>query len=174
MLDTIGFWCTAIAFAMLVWYELKLGKRFGPILKRFGFVIMSGFWGGAGEVSPGSSAKNKGFPSPDEPKNPENLALQSRTQTGTGTFTENLTEPTILALSGEECQAIARMIIHRSAAERFTKASAINAGFGVSKGGSTRYKRASEIYDALFDIDFGPEYKELDQSARPQQLVLEK
>jgi hypothetical protein len=174
MLNTIGFWCTAIAFAMLVWYELKLGKRFGPILKRLGFVIMSSFWGSAGEVSPGSSTKNEGNPALDEPKNPENLALQSRTHAGTSTFTENPAEPIVLALSNEECQAIARMIIHRSTAERFTKASAINAGFGVSKGGSIRYKRASEIYDALFDIDFGPEYKELDSASRPQQLALEK
>lgn len=55
-----------------------------------------------------------------------------------------------LALNAEEITAVARMIEHNRTAAKPSKSSTIAAGFGVSRGGSDTYKRASAIYDALF------------------------
>ncbi len=65
---------------------------------------------------------------------------------------QNLPRTSAFLLTAEECAAVARMIEHKAAAERPTKASVIWAGFGLKKGDSAKYKRASEIYDALFII----------------------
>lgn len=56
------------------------------------------------------------------------------------------------ALNPDELVAVARMIEHKTTAEKPTKASIIWAGFGLKKGDSAKYKRASEIYDALFVV----------------------
>lgn len=55
-------------------------------------------------------------------------------------------------LEPDELAAVARMIEHKATAEKATKASIIWAGFGIKKGASAKYQRASEIYDALFVI----------------------
>lgn len=77
-----------------------------------------------------------------EPENPPNPALERQNLERTGAF----------ALNPEECAAVARMIEHKVTAEKPTKASIIWAGFGLKKGASAKYQRASEIYDALFVI----------------------
>lgn len=77
-----------------------------------------------------------------EPENPPNPALERQNLDGTGAF----------ALNPEECAAVARMIEHKTTAEKPTKASIVWAGFGLKKGSSAKYQRASEIYDALFVI----------------------
>jgi hypothetical protein len=59
-------------------------------------------------------------------------------------------EPFVLALNADEMAAVARIIEHNKTAARPSKSSAIQAGFGVSRGGSQTYRRASAIYDALF------------------------
>jgi hypothetical protein len=59
----------------------------------------------------------------------------------------NLSE---LALNADEVAALQRMIDHNKTAAKPSKSSTIQAGFGVSRGGSTTYQRASMIYDALF------------------------
>lgn len=59
-------------------------------------------------------------------------------------------EPFALALNADEMAAVARMIEHNRTAAKPSKSSAIQAGFGVSRGGSQTYQRASAIYDALF------------------------
>lgn len=77
-----------------------------------------------------------------EPEPEANPALERQNLEGTGAFVLNL----------DECAAIARMIEHKTTAEKPTKASCIWAGFGLKKGASSKYARASEIYDALFII----------------------
>lgn len=59
-------------------------------------------------------------------------------------------EPFALALNADEIAAVGRMIEHNRTAAKPSKSSAIQAGFGVSRGGSQTYQRASAIYDALF------------------------
>lgn len=63
---------------------------------------------------------------------------------------ENPERTSAFGLNPDECAAVARMIEHKMTAEKPTKASTIWAGFGVKKGASTRYQRASEIFDTLF------------------------
>jgi hypothetical protein len=75
-----------------------------------------------------------------EPANQPNPALQSGSPLGTSS----------LELNAQEIAAIGRMIEHKASAEKPNKASTIWAGFAIKKGDSARYKRASEIYDALF------------------------
>jgi len=58
--------------------------------------------------------------------------------------------PAELALNAAEVQALQRMIAHNKTAAKPSKSSTIQAGFGVSRGGSPTYVRASLIYDALF------------------------
>lgn len=77
-----------------------------------------------------------------EPEPEANAALERQNPEETGAF----------VLNPEECAAVARMIEHKATAEKPTKASCIWAGFGLKKGASSRYQRASEIYDALFVI----------------------
>ncbi len=55
-----------------------------------------------------------------------------------------------LALNADELAAVQRMIKHNAAAKSPSKSNTIAAGFGVSRGGSATYQRASVIYDALF------------------------
>lgn len=102
---------------------------------------------------------------PNERTNPPNAApgrrTDDRTDDRTGSF----------ALNADERGAVARMIDHKTTAENPTKASAIYAGFGLKKGESAKYKRASLIYDELFILPPPPEspsqYRELDEERRP-------
>jgi hypothetical protein len=58
--------------------------------------------------------------------------------------------PSELALNADEVAAVARMIEHNKTAAKPSKSSTIRAGFGLSRGGGSKYQRASAIYDALF------------------------
>lgn len=58
--------------------------------------------------------------------------------------------PLDLVLNAREVIAVARMIDHNRTVAKPSKSSTITAGFGVSRGGSPVYTRASTIYDALF------------------------
>ena len=93
-------------------------------------------------LSPSDLRFTARFDPEPEPENLPNPALERQNLEGTGAF----------ALNPEECAAVARMIEHKVTAEKPTKASIIWAGFGLKKGASTKYQRASEIYDALFVI----------------------
>jgi hypothetical protein len=76
--------------------------------------------------------------------------------------------PVELALNADEVAAVARMIEHKITAKRATKSSAIQAGFGVSRGGSQTYLRASTIYDALFGAPApAVQYRRSDGSTEP-------
>lgn len=90
----------------------------------------------------------------NEPSNPPNPALQSGSPLATSAF----------ALNPQEVSAVGKMIEHRASADKPTKASTIWAGFAIKKGDSTKYKRASEIYDALFIVQ--PEYPALEANRR--------
>ena len=84
----------------------------------------------------------------NEPEPADEPVLERRTDDRTGAFVLNL----------EECAAVAKMIEHKTTAEKPTKASTVWAGFGVKKGDSAKYRRASEIYDALFVLQPEPRY----------------
>jgi hypothetical protein len=58
--------------------------------------------------------------------------------------------PAELYLNAAEVAALYRMIEHNKTAAKPSKSSTIQAGFGVSRGGSSAYTRASLIYDTLF------------------------
>lgn len=82
-----------------------------------------------------------------------------------------------LLLNAAEIAAISRMIEHNRTAAKPSKSSTIQAGFGIARGGSAAYQRASHIYDLLF----GPpepaiKYRPLtpEQSALRSELGLEK
>lgn len=60
--------------------------------------------------------------------------------------------PVELHLNAAETTALHRMIEHNKTAVKPSKSSTIQAGFGVSRGGSEAYKRASLIYDTLFGM----------------------
>lgn len=82
-----------------------------------------------------------------------------------------------LRLNAAEVAALQRMIIHNKTAAKPSKSSTIQAGFGVSRGGSAAYQRASLIYDTLF----GPplpavQYRPLttEQQQLREQLALDK
>lgn len=91
-----------------------------------------------------------------EPPNPPNPALESGSSLGTSAF----------VLNPQEVAAVGRMIEHKATAEKPNKASTIWAGFGIKKGDSARYKRASEIYDALFVLQ--PDFPALEANRRPR------
>lgn len=79
---------------------------------------------------------------PEPPRSPQvNHAEPERTH-GSGSAE--------LALNADELAAVQRMIKHNAAAKSPSKTSTIAAGFGVSRGASAAYQRASIIYDALF------------------------
>lgn len=64
--------------------------------------------------------------------------------------TNGSANPAELFLNAAEVVALQRMIEHNKTAAKPSKSSTIQAGFGVSRGGSTAYQRASLIYDTLF------------------------
>lgn len=82
-----------------------------------------------------------------------------------------------LYLNEAEVAALQRMIRHNATAAKPSKSSTIQAGFGVSRGGSAAYTRASLIYDALFGAPApAVKYRQRtpEQEALRQQLRLEK
>lgn len=95
--------------------------------------------------------QNQGSEPRTEPQNPIEPAVQSRTALRPGSF----------VLEPEELVGVARMILHKCSAERPTKASTIEAGFGVKKGDSAKYKRASLLYDMFFVIPPTEKYRPL-------------
>jgi len=82
---------------------------------------------------------------PDEPRSSEFPLLN-----GVEPQLERSVNPPELALNAAEMAAIQRMIVHNKTAAKPSKSSTIHAGFGVSRGGSAAYIRASLIYDTLF------------------------
>jgi hypothetical protein len=58
--------------------------------------------------------------------------------------------PAELQLNASEIAGLQRMIEHNKTAAKPSKSSTIQAGFGVSRGGSAAYARASMIYDTFF------------------------
>lgn len=95
-------------------------------------------------------------PNRTEPPNPPNAAAEPGEPYRTGAF----------ALTPQEIAAVGRMIEHKARAEKPNKASTIWAGFGIKKGESARYKRASEIYDTLFVLQ--PDYPALEATRQPR------
>jgi len=82
-----------------------------------------------------------------------------------------------LWLNQAEVDALHRMIRHNATAAKPSKTSTIQAGFGLSRGGSAAYQRASLIYDALFGAPPpAVKYRERtpEQEALRQQLRLGK
>lgn len=82
---------------------------------------------------------------PDEPRSGAFSLLNGAEPHANGS--EN---PPELFLNAAEMLALHRMIEHNKTAAKPSKSSTIHAGFGVSRGGSEAYKRASMIYDTLF------------------------
>ena len=68
-----------------------------------------------------------------------------------------------LLLTNAEVAAIGRAIVHNRTAEKPTKSSTIQAGWGLKRGGGTGYQRASEIYDAIFDPQPEAKYPTIQQ-----------
>jgi hypothetical protein len=95
-------------------------------------------------------------PNRTEPPNLPNAAAERAEPFGTSAF----------ALNPQEVAAVGRMIEHKATAEKANKASTIWAGFGIKKGESARYKRASEIYDTLFVLQ--PDFPALEATRRVQ------
>lgn len=105
----------------------------------------------------------------DEPRRSEEIPLLNGLELIVN-GSENRAE---LALNADEVAAVGRMILHNRTAAKPSKSSTISAGFGVSRGGSAAYMRASLIYDTLF----GPpapavQYRELTPDR--QQLLKQK
>jgi len=96
---------------------------------------------GIGKVSEWRK-RRRDVPEPEPARSPQvNRAEPERTP-GSGSAE--------LALNADELAAAQRMIKHNATARSPSKSSTIAAGFGVSRGGSATYQRASVIYDALF------------------------
>lgn len=109
---------------------------------------------------------------PDPPSSDEFPLLNDAEPYANGS--ENAAE---LWLNPAEVAALHRMIEHNKTAAKPSKSSTIQAGFGVSRGGSAAYQRASLIYDALFGTPAPAiKYRERtpEQEALRQQLRLEK
>lgn len=102
-----------------------------------------------------------------EPVEPGSEAFIRGSDDGTRSFGPNGLNP---PPTPAEQEAIQRMIQHVRTAAKASKASTIEAGFSVRKGGSAKYQRASAIYDALFPapVPAGtPRYADLDEQRRP-------
>lgn len=87
----------------------------------------------------------------DDEDEPEPLgSIQFPLLNGAEPQTNRSVNPSELQLNAAEVAALQRMIDHNKTAAKPSKSSTIQAGFGVSRGGSAAYQRASVIYDALF------------------------
>jgi hypothetical protein len=154
-------WSALIAFTIMWWLFWRTGRNPGTPIERDeagALEIVNRAWiallhwrpvvmesgvsaeGNRDAEDDENSAVFTGSDVEPEPPNPPNLALESRTEERTGSF----------GLNHDERLAVYKMIAHRSAADKPTKASTIYAGFTIKKGESAAYRRASEIYDALF------------------------
>jgi hypothetical protein len=111
-------------------------------------------------------------PEPEPPRSDE-FSLPAATEPRAN-GSANLAE---LQLNAAEVAAIHRMIEHNKVSAKPSKSSTIQAGFGVSRGGSGAYTRASLIYDALFGVPVpAVKYRQRtpEQDALRQQLGISK
>lgn len=97
------------------------------------------------------------------------------TNTGSSGFTSQTVDGTkgaAFALTNAELLSVQMMVQYRdrllAAGDEPTKSDTILAGFGIKRGGSARYLRASEVYDQLFgEPEPAVKYPALDEHARP-------
>lgn len=156
MATAFGILVTIVIVGFLWFYIAR------PILEDFGVIAVKEYVAIPGESAPEPEPQGSpDFPllNGDEPRSPGSL------------------NPGDLLLNAAEITAISRMIEHNKTAAKPSKSSSIQAGFGISRGGSSAYQRASAIYDLLF----GPpepavKYRPLtpEQTAMREGLGLEK
>lgn len=165
----VGAICVALAIVLVTNRAAWL-----PIIGRV-VSIISGDWRASLERARLQKAQRErlyGYAEP-EPLSSDEFSLLNDAEPETN-GSENAAE---LQLNAAEVSALHRMIEHNKTAAKPSKSSTIQAGFGVSRGGSSAYQRASLIYDTLFGppqpaIKYRPRTPE--QDALRQQLGLER
>lgn len=128
----------SIVIAVFLWFYIAR-----PILEDWGVIKKEE---SVSDYQPGV----KTAPAPQAPKKqPEPEPARSAPEPS-GTAFAGSGNQDDLTLNADEIEAVARMIKHNTTAVKPSKSSTIQAGFGVSRGGSAAYVRASLIYDKFF------------------------
>jgi hypothetical protein len=100
---------------------------------------------------------------PNEPANGGSGAFRRGEPSGT--------QGSVLNLTANEVRAVQVIILRREReamqGRKLSKSKAIMAAFGVKRGGTSTYERASEIYDALFTQPKSTRYITLDEHRQP-------
>lgn len=150
MLERLDFWITLFSLGAAVYFlgwKDFLEPKIMPIVR----------WLQAQTRTPAFTAENEGE-AQQEANERTNEPVRSVQRAGD------------LVLNSEEIAGIARMISHNRSAVKPTKSSTIAAGFGVNRGGTERYRRASQLYDLMFSAPVEILYPTLAEQRKKQQL----
>lgn len=152
-------WNAGVIFTIVAVVFFVLSHRTedgGPTLLARGIVMFRAWQESRRAGSVQNEAKIARSNLEPEPEPEANPASGRRTDERTGAF----------ALNPDQQFAVTKMIYHKTANPSATKATTIKAGFGVSKGESSRYKEASAIYDALFVLRAPDKYPQITPEQR--------
>lgn len=125
--------CVLIVTAGVIWFHIVR-----PILEDYGVIRT--------EAEPENVNRSQAVLAEPEPRRSIDVPRVNQLEPDEPPFV-NAEE---LHLNADEVVAVARMIKHNATAAKPSKSATIQAGFGVSRGGSAAYQRASAIYDILF------------------------
>jgi len=131
MLDRLDFWLAVIVLSLAAWYELRLGRIFGPLARALGAVLTS-----SRPAAPVVQCVN------NLPVFSEAFTAVERDVQGSNVQAEPPTlEPPTLA----ELRMLAQAVSHNARGQ--TKQASIEQAFGVKKAGSVGWRRASALFD---------------------------
>jgi len=131
MLERLDFWLAVIVLGMLAWYELRLGRLFGPLARGLYTVLTSS------RAAPPAVQRVNELPDRSEAFSaPVRDVQRSNVQAEP----PGIDPPTL-----QELRQLVQAVAHN--ARGANKQQSIELAFGVKKGGSVGWRRASQLFD---------------------------
>jgi hypothetical protein len=131
MLNRLDFWISVLVLGMLAWYELRLGRLFGPLARGvYAALTSSRAVQQESDRSNGTQARSA----------PPNATFSPVPRSNVQAEPLAIDPPTL-----EELRRLCAAVAHN--ARGANKQQALESAFGVKKGGSVSWRRASALFD---------------------------
>jgi len=131
MFDRLDFWLAVIVLGMLAWYELRLGRLFGPLARGL-YSVLTSSRGAPPEVQRVNELPDRSEPFTASVRDVQRSNVQAEPP--------GIDPPTL-----QELRQLVQAVSHN--ARGANKQQSIEQAFGVKKGGSVGWRRASQLFD---------------------------
>jgi hypothetical protein len=135
MLERLDFWLAVFVLGMLAWYELRLGRLFGPLARGL-YSVLTSSREAPPEVRPRSDRSNDMRERSALP----DAIVQDVQRSNVQAEPPGMDPPTL-----QELRQLVQAVAHN--ARGANKQQSIEQAFGVKKGGSAGWRRASQLFD---------------------------